>query len=137
MFKLLEDIQITENFSIDEFANHLKDGNYVKIGDISLVSKLQQLRDIVGQITVTSGYRTPEFNERVGGSSNSYHLDGLAADIKFDFSIWNVESLFAICRYCGFTNVTIYMNGAGYFQYMHVDVGAPRKGEEYYRTLII
>lgn len=33
-------------------------------------------------ITVTSGYRCPALNRRVGGVSNSQHLYGLAADVK-------------------------------------------------------
>jgi zinc D-Ala-D-Ala carboxypeptidase len=31
---------------------------------------------------ITSGWRSKETNERVGGSENSSHLKGLAADIK-------------------------------------------------------
>lgn len=33
-------------------------------------------------LTVNSGYRTPDQNERVGGAGRSRHLDGLAADIN-------------------------------------------------------
>ena len=33
-------------------------------------------------ITVTSGFRCPALNKRVGGVSNSQHLSGLAADLK-------------------------------------------------------
>lgn len=33
-------------------------------------------------ITVTSGFRCPALNRRVGGVSNSQHLSGLAADLK-------------------------------------------------------
>ena len=35
-----------------------------------------------GPIVVTSGFRSPAVNERVGGSKTSAHLDGLAVDIK-------------------------------------------------------
>ena len=35
-------------------------------------------------IYITSGYRTPEENERVGGSRNSAHLRGLAIDVRVD-----------------------------------------------------
>ena len=34
-----------------------------------------------GPIIVTSGFRSPAVNERVGGSKTSAHLDGLAVDI--------------------------------------------------------
>ena len=32
-------------------------------------------------IRVTSGYRSPELNEEVGGVEDSWHMDGCAADI--------------------------------------------------------
>lgn len=43
---------------------------------------LQPLRDKFGPVTVTSGYRSPAVNRRVGGKSNSQHLEGKAADIQ-------------------------------------------------------
>lgn len=44
---------------------------------------LDRLREwFGGPIIVTSGFRSPAVNERVGGSKTSAHLDGLAVDIK-------------------------------------------------------
>lgn len=44
---------------------------------------LQQIRNELHlPIIVTSGYRSKEVNESVGGVSSSYHCKGLAADIK-------------------------------------------------------
>ena len=47
-----------------------------------LAQSLQTLRSFFGNnaIIVTSGYRSPEVNQKVGGSKNSDHLRGLAAD---------------------------------------------------------
>ena len=47
-----------------------------------LAQSLQALRVLFGNnaIVVTSGYRSPKVNKRVGGSANSDHLKGLAAD---------------------------------------------------------
>lgn len=43
---------------------------------------LQPLRDMYGQpIIINSGFRSPALNKRVGGVENSFHLQGLAADI--------------------------------------------------------
>ena len=43
---------------------------------------LDRLRDYMGSaVIVTSGFRSPEVNARVGGSKTSAHLQGLAADI--------------------------------------------------------
>ena len=47
----------------------------------SLVKTLQDLRNKYGKpITITSGYRCPSHNKKVGGTTNSKHTQGLAAD---------------------------------------------------------
>ena len=47
-----------------------------------LAAALQQVRSLLGNkaILVSSGYRSPEVNVAVGGSKNSDHCKGLAAD---------------------------------------------------------
>ena len=48
-----------------------------------LLAKLVELRDVLEKpVYITSGYRCFEYNRKVGGVANSYHLNGLAADIK-------------------------------------------------------
>ena len=54
---------------------------------------LQPIRDKYGKpITVTSGYRCPSVNRMVGGSANSQHVKGQAADIKCEDNkeLWNL-----------------------------------------------
>ena len=44
---------------------------------------LQPLRDMVGRpINISSGYRSLELNHAIGGSENSQHIRGEAADIE-------------------------------------------------------
>ncbi len=43
---------------------------------------LQPLRDAVGPVNVTSGYRSKLVNEAVNGARNSDHLYGYAADLQ-------------------------------------------------------
>ncbi|AXM95723.1 D-Ala-D-Ala carboxypeptidase family metallohydrolase [Pseudomonas plecoglossicida] len=46
-----------------------------------LCSALEQVRSLMGApIIVSSGYRSPELNKRVGGGVASQHMQGLAAD---------------------------------------------------------
>jgi len=50
--------------------------------DDSYMYKLVRVRDTLGKpMPVTSGYRCKRHNESVGGSPNSAHLRGRAADI--------------------------------------------------------
>ena len=51
-----------------------------------LVSRLEKLREAIGgkPIKVTSGYRSPDYNKRVGGAVKSQHLSGMAADIMVE-----------------------------------------------------
>ena len=44
---------------------------------------IQPIRDKIGPIRVTSGYRSPALNRAIGGSSRSQHSRGMAADIQF------------------------------------------------------
>lgn len=46
-----------------------------------LAKKLDMAREKFGPITVSSGYRSPEVNQAVGGSANSQHMKGQAADL--------------------------------------------------------
>ena len=43
---------------------------------------LQPLRAKFGTVIVTSGYRSPEVNKSVGGSTTSHHCFGYAADFE-------------------------------------------------------
>lgn len=43
---------------------------------------LQRVRNNFGPTVVTSGYRSPDLNRAVGGSTNSQHSNGQAADFK-------------------------------------------------------
>lgn len=48
-----------------------------------LTSRLQHLRNTVGAIGLSNGYRCPSHNADVGGSGTSYHISGQAADITY------------------------------------------------------
>lgn len=48
-----------------------------------LARGLERVRAVIGKpIIVNSGYRSPKVNSAVGGSKTSYHVKGLAADIR-------------------------------------------------------
>ena len=66
------------NFKVKEFACH--DGTDEILIDGRLVRYLQRERDLYGSTTINSGYRTPEYNKKVGGVANSQHVYGKASD---------------------------------------------------------
>ena len=69
------------DFRVREFR--CKDGSDEILVDEALVLLLQCIREHFGKaVTITSGYRTPAHNAKVGGSRSSQHLLGRAADIQ-------------------------------------------------------
>lgn len=55
---------------------------------------LDPAREKLGSpIVVNSGYRCPKHNKEVGGATNSQHLLGQAADIRFQVSGFKIQDL--------------------------------------------
>lgn len=117
----LAGIQLSKNFTALEFCNS-QDGYAIKVPDIRLFACLQSLRDKVGPIKITSGFRTKEYNAKVKGSANSNHLLGMALDVQFDFSKYNEQQLKDLAVTCGFSNLGIYYNSAKKVQWLHLDI---------------
>lgn len=77
-------MQLEQNFKLSEFR--CKDGTDVPeelMDNVKQLAKnLQVLREHLGtSITVISGYRTPEYNKKIGGAKRSQHMLAKAADI--------------------------------------------------------
>lgn len=77
-------MKITKNFSMSEFDCN----NGVKVPEKyyenvkKLARNLQILRDEFNlPIRINSGYRTKDYNKKIGGSPRSQHLEAKAADI--------------------------------------------------------
>lgn len=87
----MTDERIAPNFWLSELlhsevAARAKLDNYpdaVVLGNLRSFTGpgLQRIRDLLGvPIIISSGYRSPEVNRRVGGSASSQHMSGLAVD---------------------------------------------------------
>lgn len=75
--------KLSKNFRVREFK--CKDGSDEILIDSKLVNLLQHIRDELGvSLKINSGYRTPTYNKQIGGSSNSQHTKGTAADVYTD-----------------------------------------------------
>ncbi|WP_294954861.1 D-Ala-D-Ala carboxypeptidase family metallohydrolase [uncultured Gilliamella sp.] len=88
-------MNLTEHFTLDEFtrsttADRLKIDNSVPtdlMPNVQLTAiKLEFVRQALGKpINITSGYRCPALNARVGGVSTSAHTKGLAVDFNSSY----------------------------------------------------
>ena len=113
------DAQISKNFRLSEFRPSDHNYDLIRISP-ALVNILEEIRERAGGQTlhVTSSYRPPAYNRRVGGVSNSAHIDGLAADIYTDHL--STEDLHDICD-----RVIGDRGGVGYYptsEFVHVDL---------------
>jgi hypothetical protein len=116
----INDIKISENFRLREFE--CKDGNNEVKLDPELLVYLQTLRIRLGKpISINSGYRTPEHNKKVGGVPNSYHIQGMAADIVVKGL--TPKQVATEARKCGFRGIITYAT------FTHLDT----RPDPYYR----
>ena len=76
---------LTENFSLREFR--CKDGTDVPpelVENVKLLAKnLQVIRQRIGKpLRIVSGYRSPAYNKKCGGTKKSQHMQAKAADLR-------------------------------------------------------
>ena len=86
-------MRLTKNFTLKEFTKSSTalrlglNNNPTKEGIIKLrlltTHLLQPLRNHIGSIRITSGYRSPELSKAIGSSSNSQHCRYEAIDLQF------------------------------------------------------
>lgn len=71
---------LSNHFNAKEFQ--CKDGSKDFLISQELLEVLEDIRKHFKMpVYINSGYRTPKWNEKVGGAENSYHCKGMAADI--------------------------------------------------------
>ena len=74
------DEKIKPHFKASEFQ--CKDKTEELLVSQDLLNILEEIRKHFDTpVIINSGYRTPSWNSKVGGTPNSYHCKGMAADI--------------------------------------------------------
>ena len=109
---------LTPNFSRAEMQ--CKCGCGLTHMDENFMKMLQQLRDKLGALPITSGVRCEEHNKREGGYPKSAHLQSKAADIR----IFGPRALALVeeARRIGFSGVGIKQKGEHAKRFIHLDI---------------
>lgn len=96
---------LTEHFTLEEFVTsqtavrHGIDNTpspQVRRNLLRLAQALEEVRALLGgaSLLISSGYRCPELNQRIGGAPNSAHVRGLAVD----FTVPRYGTVFQVAR---------------------------------------
>lgn len=123
---------VTPHFFVTEFDCHSGDSypaEWVESRLRPLCEALEQVRAKCGgfPVTITSGFRTPAWNEAVGGKEDSQHIHGTAAD--FLISKAHVDDVYQACLDLQDTGVIPCGGLAIYHQrvsFVHLDVRGRR-----------
>jgi hypothetical protein len=85
-------MRLSENFTLSEFTksqtaarqdiDNTPQGEHLDAAEELFKNVVQPVRDAFGITVINSGYRSPELNVAVGGSSRSQHCKGQAVDIE-------------------------------------------------------
>ena len=109
-------------FEYSEFDSPDERGSYEHM-DVDFLNKLAQARKIAAVgFKITSGYRSPAHNEKVGGVPNSSHTLGHAVDIYAPTSTQKYLIINSLLQ-AGFNRIGVAKN------FIHVD-DDPSKSED-------
>jgi len=108
--------RIGDFFALHEMAS--KDGSDEVLVHHALMALLDAVRRVGRPVTINSGYRSPTHNRTIGGSTNSLHMRGMAADIVVAGTA--PADVARIARELGAGGVGVYRS------FTHIDVG-PRR----------
>ena len=86
-------MRLSKNFILSEItrSNTAKrlgidngpDKNHLRSIQRLVTNLIQPMRDALGPIRISSGYRNPNVNRAIGGSTKSQHCKGEALDLQF------------------------------------------------------
>lgn len=101
--------------------------------DPDSMDKLQALRTMIKKpMRITSAYRSPAHNKKVGGAKSSMHLLAKAFDVQMQGH--DPAQFEAAARLCGFTGFGFYEDS----NFIHVDTGRPREwGQRWFNRAVV
>ena len=122
-YKFDDQTQLSPHFNAREFRCQCGKTHEILIAS-KLVDKLEALYTALNcsKIIVTSGYRCPEHDKAVGGTSSGQHTKGTAADVccyRQDGQPISSKTVCCKAQDLGFTGIA---NITSSYQYTHLDV---------------
>ena len=134
-YKFDDQTQLSPHFNAREFRCQCGQPHETLIAS-ELIDKLEALYTALNcsKIIVTSGYRCPEHDKAVGGTSSGQHTKGTAADVccyRQDGQPISSKTVCCKAQDLGFTGIA---NITSSYQYTHLDVRTSGKwyGDEVY-----
>ena len=86
-------MRLSKNFTLSEITKsntakrlgitNAPNQEHLKNMQILIRDLIQPMRDTLGPIRISSGYRSPVLNRAIGGSTKSQHCKGQALDLQF------------------------------------------------------
>lgn len=86
-------MRLSKNFTLSEITrsgtakrkgiDNTPTDKHLQSLQLLITNLLQPIRDEMGSIRISSGYRSPRLNRSIGGSKKSQHCKGEALDIQF------------------------------------------------------
>lgn len=111
--------QLSKNFKAFEFQCPSGCSSFPV--DEQLVVYLQTIRNHFGaSVNITNSYRCPEYNAKAGGSKNSYHMKGMAADIWVEGYLKNPREVARYAESIGVPGIGLYEGSKGMW-FVHID----------------
>jgi len=108
-------------FKIEEFDSPdlVGSGEEMKQTTLNLLDNTRHMADV--PFVITSGYRTPTHNKKVGGVKGSSHVKGYAVDIRCNNSSDRFKIILAALK-CGFNRIGV----SGNFIHLDNDPDKPK-----------
>ena len=107
---------ITPNFSVSEMSCRCCGKEDM---DSEFMRMLQELRNVVGPLRITSGFRCDAHNDKVSKIKNGPHTQAKASDILISGE--RAMLLFERARKIGFSGIGVSQKGPHHKRFVHVD----------------